>query len=140
MSRTRSLPMNCEEIRPLALLVAGLALAALLAPRASWGAYAAFSTTDAGPQYADSSDGRKAADPTIRAYDARQQEIRLDGRLDDAAWQGADAGRGFSQWDPDRGADPAQQTVFKVAYDEGAIYFAVAAYETDASKIQAKLS
>jgi len=103
-------------------------------------ANAAFSTSDVGPQYADSADGSKATDPTIRAFDARQHEIRLDGRLDDEAWTLADAGRGFSQWDPDRGAPAAEQTVFKVAYDEGAIYFAVACYESDPSNIRAKLS
>lgn len=140
MSSKRFLPMSWAGVLwSLAALLA-LALGLLFTPRVSWAAYAAFSTTEAGPQYADSSDGRKAADPTIRAYDARQSEIRLDGRLDDAPWKNADAGRGFGQWDPDRGAPPAEQTVFKVAYDGGAIYFGVACYETDASKIQAKLS
>ena len=99
-----------------------------------------FSLTESGEQYPDSSDGRKAADPTIRAYDAGSQPIQVDGVLNDAAWQAADAGRGFGQWDPDRGAPPAEPTVFKVAYDEDAIYFAIACYETDASKISAKLS
>ena len=99
-----------------------------------------FSITDSGAQYPDSSDGRKAADPSVRAYDARSQAIQMDGVLNDAAWQTADAGRGFGQWDPDRGAPPAEPTVFKVAYDEDAVYFAIACYETDASKISAKLS
>ncbi len=99
-----------------------------------------FSMTDSGAQYPDSSDGRKAADPTIRAYDAGQQRIQVDGVLNDAAWQTAEAGRGFGQWDPDRGAPAAEPTAFKVAYDEDAIYFAIACTESDPSKISAKLS
>jgi hypothetical protein len=117
---------------------AGLFLA-LLVPHTAW-ANAAFSTTETGPQYADSADGTKAAEPTIRAFDARQHAIHLDGRLDEEAWSLAEAGRGFTQWDPDRGAPAAEQTVFKVAYDEGSIYFAVACYESDPSRISAKLS
>jgi len=120
----------------LGCVVVCLALAA--AP--AWSAPIGFSTTDQGAQYPDSSDGRKAADPTIQAHDARGQQIQLDGVLNDAAWQVAETGRGFGQWDPDRGAPPAEPTVFKVAYDDDAIYFAVACYETDPSRISAKLS
>jgi hypothetical protein len=129
--------MTCRTApHVLGCVVVWLALAA--AP--AWSAPIGFSTTDQGVQYPDSSDGRKAADPTIRAHDARGQQIQLDGVLNDAAWQAAETGRGFGQWDPDRGAPPAEPTVFKVAYDDDAIYFAVACYETDPSKISAKLS
>jgi hypothetical protein len=120
-----------------AIVAAGTVSA--IVPANAW-ALEHFAVDDAGTQYPDSSDARKAADPTIRAFDARTQQIQLDGVLNDAAWQSAEAGRGFSQWDPDRGATPAEQTVFKVAYDEGAIYFAVACYESDPTKISAKLS
>lgn len=103
-------------------------------------AHASFSMTDSGAQYPDSADGRKAADPAIRAHDAGSQPIQVDGVLNDAAWQAAETGRGFGQWDPDRGAAPAEPTAFKVAYDEDAIYFAIACNESDPSKISAKLS
>jgi hypothetical protein len=117
-----------------------LVLLAILAPASGRATFASFSTNENGPASSDSCDGRKAADPTIRAYDASSQPIQLDGVLNDAAWQSADAASGFGQWDPDRGAPPAEPTVFKVAYDENAIYFAIACHETDASKISAKLS
>lgn len=135
--------MNIRRFPPIRssilLHLAALALLWVAAPRAH-AAFAAFSATDGGATFPDSSDGRKATDPTIRAYDARSENIQLDGVLNDAAWQTADAGRGFGQWDPDRGAAPAEPTVFKIAYDDDAIYFAVACYESDASKISAKLS
>ena len=126
--------------RPPAVLSNILFVLTILAPMSARAALTGFSTAEGGAQYPDSSDGRKAADPTIRAYDARSEQIQLDGVLNDPAWQSAEAGRGFGQWDPDRGAPPAEQTVFKVAFDEDAIYFAIACYETDASKISAKLS
>ena len=106
-----------------------LALLALAAPPAE--ALPGFSPTDEGPSYADSADGRKSASPTIQAYRLDNQEIRLDGHLDDAAWQAAPAGRGFTVWEPDRGVAPAEQTVFKVAYDEGAVYFGIACLKSD---------
>lgn len=121
----------------LAMLVLTLFLAIVAAPAH---ALQHFSTTESGSQYPDSSDGRKAADPTVRAYDAGAQSIQVDGVLNDSAWQAAEAGRGFGQWDPDRGAPPAEPTVFKVAYDEDAIYFGIACYEADPSKISAQLS
>ncbi len=89
----------------------------------------------------DSADGRTAAAPSIRAHRLNGGgEIRIDGKLDDRAWTQVEAGRGFKVWDPDRGAMPSEETIFKVAYDEGAVYFAVACLERDPSKISAKLS
>lgn len=61
--------------------------------------------------------------------------IAIDGKLDDDAWQRASRGGGFRVWDPDRGSQPSEQTVFKVAYDEDALYFAVACLEKDPRRI-----
>jgi hypothetical protein len=112
--------------------------AALLADAAV--AFEGFSPAGEGPAYPDAADGRKTAKPTIQAHRLNGTDIRLDGRLDDSAWQAAPAARGFKIWDPDRGMPAAEETVFKVAYDEGAVYFAVACFEKDASKIAAALS
>lgn len=90
---------------------------------------------------ADSADGRRAAAPTIRAHRLNGGgEIRVDGKLDDNAWKSIEPGQGFRVWDPDRGAAPTEETVFKVAYDDGAVYFGVACLEHDASKISANLA
>jgi hypothetical protein len=104
-------------------------------------AFQGFSSTEEGPAYPDSADGRKAAAPVIQAYRLDQHEIRVDGKLDDAAWQAAPAGRGFRVWEPDRGVVPSEETVFKVAYDEGSVYFAVACLKKSPStKIAAALT
>ncbi len=90
---------------------------------------------------ADSADGRRAAAPTVRAHRLNGGgEIRVDGKLDDNAWKTIEPGQGFRVWDPDRGALPTEETVFKVAYDDGAVYFGVACLEHDASKISANLA
>jgi hypothetical protein len=100
-----------------------------------------FTLETIGAAGADSADGRKAALPSIRAHSLNGGgEIRLDGKLDDSAWRGIEPGRGFRVWDPDRGATPSEETIFKIAYDDGAVYFAVACLEMDPSKISAKLS
>ncbi len=122
------------------LICVPIALAVTFAPAAAMPP-SGFSATEDGATYADSADGRTAANPTIQAYKLDQQEIHLDGRLDDAAWQAAPSARGFRVWEPDRGGTPAEETVFKVAYDEGAVYFAVACLKKDpAAKISATLT
>jgi hypothetical protein len=108
---------------------------------ASAAAFPGFSPSEESPAYPDSADGRKAANPTIAAYRLDQQEIRLDGTLDEPAWQAAPAARGFRVFEPDRGLPPSGETVFKVAYDEGSVYFAVACLKKDpGSKISATLT
>lgn len=121
-------------------ILAAIALAIAFA-FGSAAAFPGFSAVDQGPEYPDSADGRKAANPTIEAYHLDQQEIHLDGKLDEPAWAAAKAGRGFRVWEPDRGATPSEETIFKVAYDEGAVYFAVACLKKDpATKIPAALT
>jgi hypothetical protein len=116
-------------------------LAALCAAVAPADAFEAFSSVSDSSAAADSADGRRAAHPTIVAKRIHSgEDIRLDGRLDDSAWGEGEAARGFRVWDPDRGAIPTQETVFKIVYDDGAVYFGVACYEKDPSKISAKLS
>lgn len=49
----------------------------------------------------------------------------LDGRLDDAVWQGAPALRGFTQKYPNEGQPPTEPTTVRVLYDDEALYVAV---------------
>src|SRR6185295_7422455 len=123
----------------------GLILSACAAALSPFSAEAAFDgfTPEAvsATAGADSADGRRAALPSIKAHRLNGGgDIRLDGKLDDTAWRDAEPARGFRVWDPDRGALPSEETVFKVVYDEGAVYFGVACLERDPSKITAKLS
>ena len=90
--------------------------------------------------YPDHANGSVTAKPAIEARALAGEVIRLDGRLDDPAWRDAEVGSGFRVSDPDRGAAPTDQTVFRVVYDRDAIYFGVACLEKDPSRISAKLS
>ncbi len=47
----------------------------------------------------------------------------LDGRLDDPVWQTVEWTGDFIQREPEEGVPPAQQTRFKVVYDDHAVYF-----------------
>ncbi|HYB97181.1 MAG TPA: DUF5916 domain-containing protein [Vicinamibacterales bacterium] len=61
--------------------------------------------------------------------------IVLDGRLNDEVWQQAPAIVEFVQREPAEGQTATQRTEAHVAYDANALYVAVRAYDTDASKI-----
>ncbi len=128
--------MCCKHIT----LAAAISTSALFLAGTPAAGFEGFTPTSLGTS-ADSSDGRKAAAPSIRAHRLNGGgEIRVDGKLDDNAWRSIEPGQGFRVWDPDRGANPSEETIFKVAYDEGAVYFGVACLEHDPSKIVANLA
>ncbi len=66
--------------------------------------------------------------------------IRVDGHLHDSAWEGAQEGGDFRQFDPERGGEPSVQTTFRVVYDDDAIYFGVDCPEADMSLVSSALS
>lgn len=57
------------------------------------------------------------------------EPISLDGRLDDVAWQRAEAASGFVQRDPDEGRPASEPTELRVAYDDDALYVGVRLFE-----------
>ncbi|MEO7158065.1 MAG: DUF5916 domain-containing protein, partial [Vicinamibacterales bacterium] len=61
--------------------------------------------------------------------------IILDGKLNEEIWQRAPPVVDFLQRDPDEGQPPTMKTEARLAYDESALYIAVRAFDTDASKI-----
>ncbi|MBY0495889.1 MAG: hypothetical protein K2Y23_16900, partial [Cyanobacteria bacterium] len=61
--------------------------------------------------------------------------IVLDGKLNEEIWQQAPAVVDFLQRDPDEGRAPTHRTEARIAYDEGALYVAVRAFDSDADKI-----
>ncbi len=87
-----------------------------------------------------SSNGRLTETPAIQALRLNGTPIEVDGKLDDAPWNDAEPGFGFRVWDPDRGKTPTEETVFKVAYDEDALYFGVACHERDPANVVKNLS
>src|SRR5688572_14187179 len=61
--------------------------------------------------------------------------IVLDGKLNEEIWQQAPPVVDFLQRDPDEGRAPSQRTEARIAYDEGALYVAVRAFDNDSSRI-----
>jgi hypothetical protein len=78
--------------------------------------------------------------PRLHAFRIDGGSIAVDGRLDEAVWRNADAGYGFLKWHPDRGLRPTEETIFKVVYDDEAIYFGIACLENDCSLVASSLS
>ncbi len=121
-----------------ATIVLLLGLLPSFAPSPAWASFHAFEIaleTD-NPGIAD---GRLSAAPVLEAFQLNGEHIRVDGRLDDEAWDRPQAAAGFRIWDPDRGAEVSEQTVFKIAYDQDALYVGVACFENDASRISSQL-
>ena len=50
---------------------------------------------------------------------------RIDGALDDEAWNAAEVGENLVQWDPDNGEPLSERTRFQVAYDDRFVYVAI---------------
>lgn len=115
-----------------------LVLILLTAPVAS--ALTGFDPAGQGMAYPDLANGRRTPLPAVQALALGSETIEVDGRLDDPAWQRAEAATGFRQADPNRGALPTEETVFKVAYDEDNLYFAVACYENDVTQTSSSLA
>ena len=61
--------------------------------------------------------------------------IVLDGKFNEEIWQQAPAVVDFVQREPDEGGAPSNRTEARIAYDEGALYVAVRAFDSDAGKI-----
>jgi len=61
--------------------------------------------------------------------------ITLDGKVDEAAWE-AIAPMPWHVYAPSYGAPATQQSEFRMAYDDEAIYFSCRCWDTDASAIQ----
>src|SRR4051812_21769009 len=61
--------------------------------------------------------------------------IRVNGELNDAAWQAAVPTTQFLQRDPKEGAEPSFKTEARVAYDATALYIAVQAFDPEPQRI-----
>ncbi|MFT5142788.1 MAG: hypothetical protein ACI80V_002063 [Rhodothermales bacterium] len=63
----------------------------------------------------------------------------LDGRLEEADWQGAQSIGEFRQSEPSEGGAPSQETQVRVLYDQGYIYVGAKLYDDDARNIERRL-
>ncbi len=68
------------------------------------------------------------------------EPVRIDGVLNDKAWERVDWATDFTQRQPDDGAAPSVQTKFKVLYDDKNLYLAFKCLDPEPSKIVSRLS
>jgi hypothetical protein len=64
----------------------------------------------------------------------------IDGIIDDPAWNIVEWSSGFIQREPHDGAEPTEQTAFKILYDQDNIYVAIRAFEADPSAIVRRMT
>lgn len=76
-------------------------------------------------------------DKTLRAL-AVTSPIRVDGRLDEAAWEQADVADDFIQQEPRVGQPMTERTEVRVLLDEAAIYFGVVCFDSEPARIIAR--
>ncbi len=77
-------------------------------------------------------------DTQKRIYVTRQinpHAPKIDGALDDPAWGRVEWGGDFTQREPNDGAEPSQETAFKVLFDESNLYVGIRAFDTEPNKI-----
>lgn len=123
------------------LTTTGLAtLLILLGSATGAGALEGFEPDGNGDGHPVRANGRRTEPPSVRARRIANGGIRLDGRLDEADWRRAEAAAGFTQYAPHRRGDPAEETVFKVLYDDDAIYFGVACYRHNGTPVSSCLA
>jgi len=110
----------------------------LLGPAAA--ALEGFDPHGSGPGYPACANGRTTEPPSLPAHRIARGAIHIDGCLTEADWIAAPAATGFTQFEPDRRGEPCTETVFKVLYDEDAIYFGVACYRKSGEAVTSCLS
>jgi hypothetical protein len=82
-----------------------------------------------------------AARPAIAlAVRAQPESPKLDGRLDEAAWQAAPVFSDFTQRDPNEGEPATERTEIRVLYTDAALYVGVRALDSQADQIAARLT
>ena len=89
--------------------------------------------------YPAHANGQENEQPFVHAHRVEPGTIDLDGRLDEGVWSTMETGWGFVEMEPDRGNPADESTVFRVAYDDEAIYFAVACFEKDPTQTSSAL-
>lgn len=65
---------------------------------------------------------------------------KIDGILNEPEWQLSKPITDFTQLEPIEGAEPSERTEIRILYDDEALYFACKMYDSDPSKIVARLA
>src|SRR5215207_2044400 len=77
--------------------------------------------------------------PVMRAERA-PSVIKVDGKLDEPAWEKAPPATTFTQSYPDVGAKPTQKTEARILYDDEALYVGLRMFDTSPDSIAAQLA
>ncbi|HEX6535691.1 MAG TPA: DUF5916 domain-containing protein [Gemmatimonadaceae bacterium] len=80
------------------------------------------SAAPGGSTQSDAAPARLGARARIEAVRLERSAVRVDGKLDDAAWRGAAWVSDFVQREPDEGAPSTQRTEVAFLYDDDALY------------------
>jgi hypothetical protein len=64
----------------------------------------------------------------------------IDGYADDEAWNIVEWAGGFTQHDPFDGAEPTEETAFKILYDDNFLYVLVRSFDSEPDKIVRRMS
>ena len=122
------------------MLAFAASLSFLISASGAEASFPAFEPSDVANGLNGLSDGIATERPSVRAHRLADGEtVVLDGRLDDPAWLNAELAGGFRQWDPNRGEDASEQTTFRIVYDDEAIYFGIACFESNPEDIRSQL-
>ncbi len=78
--------------------------------------------------------------PSLTATPAPPGGVRVDGRLDEAAWALAPAAGGFVQRGPDAGQPASEATEARVLVGTDAVYVGMRMHDRDAARIDARLA
>lgn len=78
-----------------------------------------------------------------RAYTTKRiqgESPKIDGFVDDTAWEQMEWGNTFTQFQPLNGGEASLQTAFKILYDDNFIYVAVRSYDDSREEIVKRMS
>ena len=84
--------------------------------------------------------GHLFADNHVLEAFAITEKIRVDGRLDEAAWQRAEVATDFVQLQPYEGTPASESSIVRILYGDDALYVGFHAVDSDPSAIQAQLT
>lgn len=90
----------------------------------------------------DSTDAQQKTYPkkvyTTQSIDGKGA-ITIDGKIDEEVWNIVEWTGDYTEFEPDVGSEPTEQTKFKIVYDEKNLYVAFRCYEADPSTIERRL-
>jgi Domain of unknown function (DUF5916)/Carbohydrate family 9 binding domain-like len=82
-------------------------------------------------------DSQEVGTPRIRIRRV-MQPIKIDGRLDEAAWSEADVADGFRQQEPNEGTPASEKTEVRLLFDDKHLYVGIHAFDSEPSRINAR--